>query len=95
MNIKISNHVCNRFIERFNPNLEACTGKNRYEKARTALTIIVDTALYLSDNKDGVLLYSKEYNAKLIVQNKVLKTIWYNKKKNNSSTDFQSVPNKR
>ncbi len=84
MDVKISNHVCQRFIERFNPNLDACNGKDRYEKARAALSIIVDTAQYVSDNNDGILLYSKEYNAKLIVKNRTLKTIWHNntKKKN-------------
>lgn len=81
MDIKISNHVCQRFIERFNPNLEACNGKDRYEKARNALSIIVATAQYLSDNNGGILLYSKEYNAKLIVKNRILKTIWHNNTK--------------
>lgn len=82
MQIKIGLHVINRFIQRFNPNLGAVScEEDRNRIARKVLALIVDESQYLSDNQRGVLLYYKPLNAKLIMQNKELKTIFHNVRK--------------
>ena len=82
MQIKIGLHVINRFIQRFNPNLGAIASEeDRNKLARKALESVVAESRYLSDNERGVLLYNKPLDAKLIVFNKELKTIFQNSKK--------------
>lgn len=80
-NIVISDHVCHRFIQRFNPNIQTMSAGNQLEAARKALTVIVAESNYLSDNSKGVLLFSRSYNALLIIKDRVLKTIYTNCRK--------------
>jgi hypothetical protein len=76
MDIEISNHVCKRFIERFNPQLETVTNYNdRLRLAKNAIIAILKDAQYLSDDPRGVLLISHTYGAKLIINNKTVITI--------------------
>jgi hypothetical protein len=82
MKIEIGEHVCNRFIERFNPNLDAISSQpDKMDRARKALAAIVIDARYVSDNQNGVLLFNKQFNAKLIISNRKLRTIFQNSSK--------------
>lgn len=74
--IVISEHICLRYIQRFNPNLESIPDYNRrLIAAKEALKAILKDARYLSDSKEGVLLYSDIYKAKLVVRDRTLITI--------------------
>lgn len=82
MQIKIGLHVIKRFIQRFNPNLGAVSSEeDRNMRARKALEAVVAESCYLSDNERGVLLFHKPLNAKLIISNKEVKTIFLNTRK--------------
>ncbi len=77
MNIQITDHVCNRYIERFNPGLAAITNNNtRIKTVKQAIIAILKDATYVSDNKDGVLLFSQNFNCNLIIRDKTLITIY-------------------
>lgn len=79
MAIKISDHICKRFIERFNPNLGAITNEtDQLMAARRVLAAVVQESLYKSDDSRGILLYNKQLNALIIVRNKTLITIYPN-----------------
>lgn len=78
MNIEITEHVCLRYIERINQNLNAIEDKNkRLNKAKLAIKSIIENAHYVSDDKRGILLYSPVHNCNLIVRNRRLITIYH------------------
>lgn len=84
MAIRISDHVCNRFIERFNPGLGAINDEHqRLMKARLALKSILQDSVYVADNTDGVLLYNKSLKANIIVRNSTFITIYAKDQKRN------------
>ncbi|MBX3008643.1 MAG: hypothetical protein KF816_11540 [Melioribacteraceae bacterium] len=88
MDIEISNHVCKRFIERFNPQLETVTNYNdRLRLAKNAINAILKDASYKSDDTRGILLISETFKAKLIVKNKTVITITPLGKKNRTNED--------
>ncbi len=77
MAIRISDHVCNRFIERFNPGLTAINDvQKRLIAARRALISILQDSVYVSDRTEGVLLYNKSLKANIIVRNSTFITIY-------------------
>ncbi|HOJ19577.1 MAG TPA: hypothetical protein PLT92_13530 [Ignavibacteriaceae bacterium] len=77
MALKISNHICQRFIERFNPNLGSITNEQeRLASTRRMLSSVINDAKYTSDNVHGVLLYHRALNANIIIRNKTLITIY-------------------
>ena len=74
--VTITEHICERYIERFNPNLAAITTiKERLNAARKAINAILDDAVYLSDDPRGILLKSDTYKCKLVVKDRTLITI--------------------
>lgn len=79
MAIKISDHICKRFIERFNPNLGAISNEqDQLMAARRVLAAVVLESNYKSDDSRGILLFNKQLNAQIIVRNKTLITIYPN-----------------
>jgi len=76
--INITDHICQRYIERFNPALEAMSDKDkRLNAARTAIKAILKEARYISDDqKNGILLRSDLHRASIIIRNKTLVTIF-------------------
>jgi len=85
-NIEITEHVCQRFCERINPNLLSITDyKQRLTAVERSLKTILKTATYLSDDERGVLLRSEIFGCDIIIKHKKLITIYATKKKNNSS----------
>jgi hypothetical protein len=88
MAIRISDHICRRFIERFNPGLSAVTDEHRRLMiARRALNSILEDSIYVSDNTDGVLLYNKSLKANIIVRNSTFITIYSKNQKRNRERD--------
>ncbi len=77
LELEITNHVCKRYIQRFNPQLDAINDFNdRLIAAKKAIIAILNTARYLSDDHRGILLKSSEYKCFLIIRNKTLVTIY-------------------
>ena len=77
MNIEVTEHVCIRYIERFNPGLASINNvNNRMLKAKKAVLAIIDDARYVSDDVRGILLKSKSYNCYLIIRDRKLITIY-------------------
>ncbi len=75
--IEITEHICKRYIQRFNQNLASITNvKERLKAAEQAVKAIIMDAHYISDDKRGILLYSKTYDCCLIVRNKMLITLY-------------------
>lgn len=76
-NVQVTDHICQRYIERMNPNLKAITDlKVKIDRARIEIKSILESAKYVSDNKNGVLLYSPVHNCNIIIRNKVLITLY-------------------
>lgn len=83
MDIKITEHICLRYIERFNQNLNAIEDYHvRLNHAEAAIKAILKDAHYVSDNLTGVLLFSEIYNCCVIVKDKKLITIFNPNRKN-------------
>ena len=79
--VEITEHICQRFIERINPNLLSITDYNmRLRAAENAIKAILKEANYISDDKRGVLLRHETSKCDLIVQNRKLLTIYTTKK---------------
>jgi len=75
--IYITEHVCLRFIERFNQNLGAIADyTERLIRAKEAIKTVVEDARYVSDNEGGVLLYSRSCNCNIIIKDRKLITIF-------------------
>jgi len=87
--IIISEHICERYIERINPQLSSIKDYNtRLIAAKRAINVILKDAQYISDDGNGVLLISKTFNCAIIVRERVLITIFPpNKKKEKKITD--------
>lgn len=80
--IKIGKHVCERYIERFNPNLSAVNNKQeQLQKAALALRAILADGVYVSDSNRGILFESKSFHASYIIRNNCLRTIWQTSQK--------------
>jgi hypothetical protein len=79
--IEITEHICQRYMERINPNLFSIADYNmRLKAAQKAIKSILQDARYISDDKRGVLLRSDIFRCDLIVQRCVLLTIYPSKK---------------
>ncbi len=77
MLIELTEHVCLRYIERFNPNLNSIKDYGmRLQRARAAIKQIIQNAHYVSDDSRGILLHSPTHNCNLIVRNKRLITLF-------------------
>lgn len=88
MAIRISDHVCNRFIERFNPGLTAINDEQkRLMAARRALISVLQDSVYVSDRTEGVLLYNKSLQANIIVRNSTFITIYAKNQKRNKECE--------
>ncbi|MCF8261580.1 MAG: hypothetical protein K9J12_12455 [Melioribacteraceae bacterium] len=72
----ITDHVCARYIERFNPQLSASSKEEGFFRVRKVIKNIVDDAKYISDNEHGIKLISKKFKCVLIIKNKRLITIY-------------------
>ena len=80
-NIEITEHICHRYMERINPNLLSIVDYNmRLKAAQKAIISILQDARYISDDNRGVLLRSDMFKCDLIVQQRVLLTIYPSKK---------------
>ena len=83
INIELTDHVCLRYIERFNQNLAAISDVNeRLKRAKIAIHSIIQAAHYVSDNGTGILLHSPIHICNLIIKDKKLITL-YKPDKNN------------
>ncbi len=77
MEIELTTHICERYIERFNQNLNAVKDFNaRLIMAKKAIMVILADARYVSDDERGILLRSKTYSCNLIVHKRRLITIY-------------------
>ncbi|MGK9367555.1 hypothetical protein ACSSWA_01480 [Melioribacter sp. Ez-97] len=77
MNIEFTEHSCQRFCERINPNLLSITDYNqRLRAAKRSLKTILKTAYYISDNDRGVLLRSNLFGCDIIIKHKKLITVY-------------------
>lgn len=77
MRLELTEHVCLRFIERFNPNLNSIKDyQSKIDRAKVAIKSIVENAHYVSDDPRGILLYSPTHNCNLIIRNKRLITLY-------------------
>ena len=77
MTIELTEHVCLRYIERFNPNLNSIKDRQlRLDNAKVAIKSIIENAHYVSDDERGILLHSTLHNCNLIVRNKKLITLY-------------------
>jgi hypothetical protein len=75
--IELTEHVCLRYIERFDPNLSKVSNINdRLNRAKIGINSILRSAHYVSDNDDGILLHSPMHKCNLIVRKCVLITLW-------------------
>jgi hypothetical protein len=75
--VELTNHVCQRYIERINPNLASINDINeRLNRAKIAIKTVLSDAHYVSDDERGILLYSETYNCNLIIQRRKLITIY-------------------
>jgi len=82
MEIELTKHILQRYIERFNPNLESVENiKDRFSRARQAIISILETAHYVSDDHRGVLLHSPLHRCNLIVRKRKLITLYQPEKK--------------
>jgi len=80
--IELTEHICLRYIERFNQNLASIVDdKERLKRAEIAIKSILESARYVSDDKRGILLYSKIHKCNLIIRNKKLITLYQPSKK--------------
>lgn len=81
-NVEITEHVCQRFIERINPNLLAIIDyKVRLNAAEQAIKAVLEDSKYISDDERGVLLRSATFNCDIILHNRRLITIYPCRKK--------------
>ena len=75
--IEITEHICLRFIERFNPQLNAIDDyHDRMNRAKMAIKSILNEARYLSDDEKGILMFSEVHNCYLIIRKKRLITLY-------------------
>jgi hypothetical protein len=75
--IEITEHICLRFIERFNPQLNTIEDYNeRMNRAKMAVKSILSEARYLSDDDKGILMFSEVHNCYLIIKKKRLITLY-------------------
>ncbi len=75
--VDVSDHICIRYIERFNPNLNAITDyEKKMQRARIEIKSILESARYVSDSREGILLYSPVHKCNIIVRNRVLITLY-------------------
>jgi 2-polyprenyl-3-methyl-5-hydroxy-6-metoxy-1,4-benzoquinol methylase len=81
MRVYLTDHICKRYIERFNPNLESITDINeRLMRAKKAIILILSDANYVLDDINGVLLNSKTFDCKIVIRHRRLITIYPNEK---------------
>ena len=75
--IVITEHICLRYIERFNPNLNAIEDyKVRLSHAEQGIKAVLEDARYYSDDEKGVIVYSEVYNCCMVIKEKKLITIY-------------------
>lgn len=75
--IAVTEHICERYIERFNTQLAAIDNHNRrINAAEKAIRAILKDAEYISNNDDGVLLRSETFQAYMVVNKGMLITIY-------------------
>ena len=80
--IAITEHVCQRFIERINPQLLSISDyKARLNTAERAIKAVLQDAKYVSDDERGILLHSPTFGCNIIIHNRRLITIYPCKKK--------------
>ena len=81
-NIVITEHICQRYMERINQNLLSITDyKARLNAAEQAIKSILQDAQYVSDDERGILLRSKTFDCDIIVHKRQLITIYPSRKK--------------
>ncbi len=81
MRVFFTKHICENYIKRINPNLDAITNvKERLIAAKKGIIPILEDANYLSDSRNGVLLYSKVFNCTLVLQHCRAITLYPGKK---------------
>jgi len=97
LNIQITEHICLRYIERFNPNLAAIDDiKERLNRAKIAIKSIMESARYVSDDERGILLYSPLHKCNLIVRKRKLITLYHpNGKCKDREKKYKSSPRRR
>jgi hypothetical protein len=75
--IIITDHIVERYIQRFNPQLSSIQDYNaRLIAAKRAINVILKDAQYISDSENGVLLESKTFKCRIIVHDRILITIY-------------------
>lgn len=77
LNIELTEHVCLRYIERFNPNLNSIPDlKNRLRRAQVSIKSILQGAHYVSDDERGILLHNPLHKCNLIIRRRKLITLY-------------------
>lgn len=80
--IDITEHICMRYIERFNPQLNAIANHDeRMSRAKMAIKSILNEARYLSDDERGILMFSEMHDCLLIIRKRKLITLFPRNKK--------------
>ena len=75
--IEITEHICERYIKRFNMQLQSISDdKERLNAAKQAIEAVFKDARYIGNNHKVVLLRSETYRAYMIVNCGVLITIY-------------------
>ena len=95
LDIELTEHICLRYIERFNQNLNSVTDFNeRLNRAKIAIKSILQAAHYVSDDERGVLLHSPMHKCNLIIRKRRLITLYtpdkkvYAREKRNDSSQI-------
>lgn len=77
INIELTEHVCLRYIERFDQKLNSIADyKARLKQAEIAIIALLRTAHYVADNEQGIILHNPEYSCNLIIRNRKLITLY-------------------
>lgn len=75
--IELTEHVCLRYIERFNQNLNSIKDyKEKLRRSEAAIRSILVSAHYVSDDSRGILLHSPLHKCNLIIRNRKLITLY-------------------
>ncbi len=75
--IEVTDHICERYIKRFNTHLQSITDKEeQLAAAKKAVEAIFKDAIYVGNNNEGVLLRSDTFGAYIVVNCGVLITIY-------------------
>ena len=82
INIEMSDYACKKYIERFSPDLASVRDVNeRLRRAKIGIKSVLQSAHYVSDNEEGILLHSPLHKCNIIVRNRKLITLYKPEKK--------------